>query len=75
MLWLFGEDRQITEVGAMNVFIFYKNQNGGNLTKITSYNFNPTSITIYYIFTIFLTFIGNIMKSIAYEQKYNIMFL
>jgi len=29
-LWLFGEDRQITEVGAMNVFIFYKNQNGGN---------------------------------------------
>jgi len=30
MLWLYGEDRQITEVGAMNVFIFYKNQNGGN---------------------------------------------
>jgi len=28
LLWLFGEDRQITEVGAMNVFIFYKNQNG-----------------------------------------------
>ncbi|XP_060853369.1 branched-chain-amino-acid aminotransferase, cytosolic [Rhopalosiphum padi] len=28
MLWLYGEDRQITEVGAMNVFILYKNQNG-----------------------------------------------
>ncbi|XP_050442499.1 branched-chain-amino-acid aminotransferase, cytosolic [Adelges cooleyi] len=28
LLWLFGEDRQITEAGTMNVFIFYKNQNG-----------------------------------------------
>lgn len=31
MLWLFGEDRQITEVGAMNVFIFYKTKSGGNI--------------------------------------------
>lgn len=32
LLWLFGEDRKITEVGAMNVFIFYKNEIGGNIT-------------------------------------------
>ncbi|VVC40579.1 Hypothetical protein CINCED_3A000202 [Cinara cedri] len=31
MLWLFGEDRQITEVGAMNVFIFYKNKCGAKV--------------------------------------------
>jgi len=38
LLWLFGEDRQITEVGAMNVFILYKNQNGGNYYETIIYN-------------------------------------
>lgn len=37
LLWLFGEDRQITEVGAMNVFILYKNQNGGNYYETVIY--------------------------------------
>ena len=29
-LWLFGKDHEITEVGAMNLFIFLKNKNGEN---------------------------------------------
>jgi branched-subunit amino acid aminotransferase/4-amino-4-deoxychorismate lyase len=28
ILWLFGEDHQITEVGAMNIFFVIKNKNG-----------------------------------------------
>jgi len=38
LLWLFGEDRQITEVGAMNVFIFYKNNNGDKVLVTPSLN-------------------------------------
>lgn len=29
VLWLYGPERQITEVGTMNVFILYLNENGG----------------------------------------------
>jgi len=29
VLWLYGEDHQLTEVGTMNIFIFMKNQKGG----------------------------------------------
>lgn len=29
VLWLYGDDHQLTEVGTMNVFIFYINDNGG----------------------------------------------
>lgn len=29
VLWLYGEDNQITEVGTMNIFMFYVNENGG----------------------------------------------
>lgn len=29
VLWLYGEDHEITEIGAMNVFIVYINDNGG----------------------------------------------
>lgn len=28
VLWLFGEERQITEVGTMNIFMFWINENG-----------------------------------------------
>ncbi|XP_050525494.1 branched-chain-amino-acid aminotransferase, cytosolic isoform X2 [Daktulosphaira vitifoliae] len=28
LLWLYGDDRQVTEAGTMNVFMFYKNQKG-----------------------------------------------
>lgn len=38
MLWLFGEDRQITEMGAMNVFIYYKNNNGENVLSTPPLN-------------------------------------
>lgn len=29
VLWLYGPDHQITEVGTMNIFVFYKNEFGG----------------------------------------------
>lgn len=29
VLWLYGEDKQLTEVGTMNIFMFYINENGG----------------------------------------------
>lgn len=29
VLWLYGEDHQLTEVGTMNIFMFYINDNGG----------------------------------------------
>lgn len=32
VLWLFGEEEQITEVGAMNLFMFWTNENGGQLS-------------------------------------------
>jgi len=28
VLWLYGEDHQVTEVGTMNLFFFWKNENG-----------------------------------------------
>lgn len=28
VLWLYGEDHQLTEVGTMNIFMFYINENG-----------------------------------------------
>ena len=29
VLWLFGEDQQLTEVGTMNLFVHWINENGG----------------------------------------------
>lgn len=29
VLWLFGEDHEITEVGTMNFFMFWINEKGG----------------------------------------------
>lgn len=31
VLWLYGEDHQLTEVGTMNIFMFYVNEQGGEL--------------------------------------------
>jgi branched-chain amino acid aminotransferase len=31
VLWLYGEDHQITEVGAMNIFVLMVNEQGGEL--------------------------------------------
>lgn len=36
VLWLYGEDHQITEVGTMNIFIFYVKDNGGIFAKLLS---------------------------------------
>lgn len=30
VLWLYGDDHQVTEVGTMNIFMFYINEDGGN---------------------------------------------
>jgi len=29
VLWLFGEDQQLTEVGTMNLFVHWTNEDGG----------------------------------------------
>lgn len=33
VLWLFGPNHELTEVGAMNIFIVYVNEQGGNNNK------------------------------------------
>lgn len=33
VLWLFGEEEQITEVGAMNLFMFWTNEQGGKFLR------------------------------------------
>ena len=33
-LWLFGEKHEITEVGTMNCFMFWKNEDGGRVLMI-----------------------------------------
>ena len=33
VLWLYGDDHQITEVGTMNIFVFMLNKNGGKLIR------------------------------------------
>ncbi|XP_046863403.1 branched-chain-amino-acid aminotransferase, cytosolic-like [Xenia sp. Carnegie-2017] len=33
VLWLYGEDEQITEVGTMNIFLFIENENGVAILK------------------------------------------
>lgn len=29
MLWLYGDDEEVTEVGTMNFFVYWTNQDGG----------------------------------------------
>ena len=31
VLWLFGDEHQLTEVGAMNLFTYWINEQGGTL--------------------------------------------
>ena len=33
VLWLYGEDNQITEVGTMNLFLYWINEDGGNVLR------------------------------------------
>lgn len=33
VLWLFGPNHELTEVGAMNIFVVYINEQGGNNNK------------------------------------------
>lgn len=33
VLWLFGPNHELTEVGAMNIFVVYINEQGGNNTN------------------------------------------
>lgn len=40
VLWLFGEDQQLTEVGTMNLFVHWINENGGrHKTKLLILSF------------------------------------
>ena len=34
-LWLLGEDHEITEVGAMNIFVVMRSEDGGELELVT----------------------------------------
>lgn len=36
VLWLYGDDHQITEVGTMNIFVFWKNEQGGEEQPLDS---------------------------------------
>ena len=51
VLWLYGDDHKLTEVGTMNIFMFWVNEAGGNqnqniiLPMINSFS----SITALYI--------------------------
>lgn len=43
VLWLYGPEEKITEVGTMNIMLFWKNEKGGSfqekiLKKLTDYN-------------------------------------
>jgi branched-chain amino acid aminotransferase len=39
VLWLSGKDQKLTEVGSMNVFIYWRNEQGGELTtKVKAIN-------------------------------------
>lgn len=33
VLWLYGDNHQMTEVGTMNIFLFFINDKGGNYFK------------------------------------------
>uniref|UniRef100_A0A3Q0RUY2 Branched-chain-amino-acid aminotransferase, mitochondrial n=1 Tax=Amphilophus citrinellus TaxID=61819 RepID=A0A3Q0RUY2_AMPCI len=36
VLWLYGEDEQITEVGTMNLFIYWTNKEGGEIKELVT---------------------------------------
>lgn len=38
VLWLYGEDHQVTEVGTMNIFLFFINDKGGKITESDFWN-------------------------------------
>lgn len=46
VLWLYGEDNQITEVGTMNLFLYWINEDGGNALRcqLLAYFFLPPVI-------------------------------
>lgn len=39
VLWLYGEDNQITEVGTMNLFIVHLNEKGGKFLSYLTFPF------------------------------------
>lgn len=42
VLWLFGPDHQLTEVGAMNIFAVYVNEQGGkNIINVAQAYLSP----------------------------------
>lgn len=38
VLWLYGDDQQLTEVGTMNLFVNWVNEDGGVSTSFLCYN-------------------------------------
>ncbi len=45
MLWLYGKDHLVTEVGTMNVFIYIENDKGGKRASTILHEMQPTIYT------------------------------
>lgn len=70
VLWLYGDDIQLTEAGTMNIFMFYVNDNGGEFFYYY-YIINYVLLTIITITTyLFLSFLMYIYIRL-YLQKRN----
>lgn len=44
VLWLYGEEEEITEVGTMNLFIYWTNENGGKTWRLEMYGNTTNNI-------------------------------
>lgn len=67
VLWLYGQDEEITEVGTMNLFIYWTNEKGGQilLVLIWLFFFSPV---IFLLFTQFKTALVN-FSSVDAEKE------
>lgn len=65
VLWLYGEDHQLTEVGTMNIFVLYVNENGG-LYFIFLHFFETTRTKTYH--KCFFAFIEKFRERISYTS-------
>lgn len=52
VLWLYGDDHQLTEVGTMNVFVLMINEHGGNLRILNTSDQPPEKYLSKFLITI-----------------------
>ena len=63
VLWLYGKDHNITEVGTMNVFIFWDNEKGGK----QSFFFHFRRIMVWWRVIYVVPFFCEILKAALWE--------